>query len=72
MATQRIRRECLLPLLAVIALSALAQEKLQPKFTVDLKPLGAAPDLFTDQSDSATQQRAVINTFWLGNDHASP
>ncbi len=47
---------------------ALGQEKPQPEFTVDLKPLGAAPDLFTDQSDSATQQRGVINASWLGND----
>jgi hypothetical protein len=65
---QRIRRRHLLLLFFAVLTTALAQEKPQPQFTVDLKPLGAAPDLFTDQSDTATQQRGVINTFWLGND----
>jgi hypothetical protein len=68
MATQRIQRRHLLAFFFAVLTTALAQEKPQPQFTVDLKPLGAAPDLFTDQSDSATQQRGVINTFWLGND----
>lgn len=47
--------------------SAHPQEKLRPTVTVDLKLLGAAPDLFTDQSDSKYQQRGVIDLFWLGD-----
>jgi hypothetical protein len=48
---------------------ALAQQKTQPQATVDLKPLGAAPDLFADSGDSKYQMRGVINVFWLDNDH---
>jgi hypothetical protein len=44
------------------------QEAPNPATTVDLKPLGAAPDLFTDQSDSRYRQRGVLNLFWLGDD----
>jgi hypothetical protein len=51
----------------LIAPSAVSQEK--PQVTVDLRPLGAAPDLFADQGDSKYQQRGVINVFWLGDDH---
>ncbi len=48
--------------------AALAEEKPQPETTVDLKHLGSAPDLFTDQSDSAYPQRGVISLFWRGED----
>ncbi len=50
-------------------LPALAQQKPQSQLTIDLKPLGAAPDLFADSGDSKYQQRGVINVFWLDNDH---
>lgn len=60
-------------LLAVAAIlaaaSALAQEHTQPQVTVDLKPLGAAPDLFADRGDSKYQQRGVIKVFWLDDAH---
>jgi hypothetical protein len=49
--------------------SAVAQEKPQPQITVDLKPLGAAPDLFADQSDSKYQQRGTIQVFWIDEAH---
>jgi hypothetical protein len=55
--------------LLIVETFALAQQKPQPQLTVDLKPLGAAPDLFADQGDSKYQQRGVINVFWLDNDH---
>src|SRR5271170_6750102 len=48
---------------------ALAQEKPSPQVTVDLKPLGAAPDLFADQGDSKFQMRGVITVFWLDDEH---
>ncbi len=54
--------------LLIIAACALAQGKPQPAVTIDLKPLGAAPDLFSDSGDSKNQQRGVINVFWLGVD----
>ncbi len=65
------------PLSALIAVTtaflatvpALAQEKTQPQVIVNLKPLGAAPDLFNDQSDSKYQMRGVINAFWPDDDH---
>jgi hypothetical protein len=50
-------------------LPAFAQQKSQPQVTIDLKPLGAAPDLFADQGDSKYQMRGVINVFWLDDDH---
>jgi hypothetical protein len=53
------------------AAPTIAQEKPQPAVTIDLKPLGAAPDLFADQSESKYQQRGVINVFWLGNDRVA-
>jgi hypothetical protein len=45
-----------------------AQEKNQPTATVDLKPLGAATDLFATPSDSKYEQRGMINLFWVGED----
>jgi hypothetical protein len=53
----------------LVAVSALSQEKSQPQVTVDLKPLGAAPDLFADQSDSKYQQRGAIQVFWPDEAH---
>ena len=50
-------------------LPAHAQQAPQPQVTIDLKPLGAATDLFADRGDSKYQQRGVINVFWLDNDH---
>ena len=49
---QRIRHKWIVPLLAAALTTAIAQEKPQPQSAFDLKPLGAAPVLFTDQSDS--------------------
>lgn len=40
----------------------------KPAIQVNLHPLGVAPDLFTDQSDSKYEQRAVDTVFWLDND----
>jgi hypothetical protein len=53
----------------LVAASAFAQEKPRPQATIDLKPLGAAPDLFADRGESEYQQRGVINVFWLDSDH---
>jgi len=65
----QIRRWVFVAILGILAAtSSHPQEKPQPQVAIDLKPLGAAPDLFADQSDSKTQQRGVINVFWLGND----
>ena len=55
-------------LISSLAAQEKPESKPQPEFTVDLKPFGAAPDLFTDQSDSKYQQRGVVSVFWLGND----
>ena len=44
-----------------IGYPALTQEK--PEFTFDLKPLGAAPDLFANQGDSKYQMRGAISVF---------
>ncbi len=54
--------------LLIVETFALAQQKPQPQLTIDLKPLGAAPDLFADQSDSKYGLRGLINVFWLDND----
>jgi hypothetical protein len=56
-------------LVFLAVLPSLGQQKPQPQISIDLKPLGAAPDLFADQGDSRYQQRGVINVFWLDNDH---
>ncbi len=42
-----------------------AQEK--PKVSIDLRPLGVAPDLFVDLSDTKYAQRAIATVFWLDN-----
>jgi hypothetical protein len=47
--------------------AARAQQK--PVVQIDLKPLGAAPDLFADQSEAKYAQRAIANVFWIDNDH---
>ncbi|AXC13726.1 hypothetical protein ACPOL_4454 [Acidisarcina polymorpha] len=47
------------------------QSKQQAVINVDLKPLGAAPDLFTDQSDSKYSQRGVIGVFWVNRDRVA-
>jgi hypothetical protein len=39
----------------------------KPLVSIDLRPLGAAPDLFTSQSDSKYPQRAIASLFWLGD-----
>jgi hypothetical protein len=52
----------------LVGLKAFPQEKPQPQIIIDLKELGAAPDLFADQSDSKYQQRGVINVFWMDNE----
>jgi hypothetical protein len=57
--------------LLIVAAYARAQEKPEPAVTVDLKPLGASPDLFSDSGDSKNQQRGVINVFWLGVDRVA-
>jgi hypothetical protein len=53
----------------LVAASAFSQEKPQPQITVDLKPLGAAPDLFADQGNSKYQQRGVVQVFWPDEAH---
>ena len=52
--------------LTLLSVSAGAQQK--PTVTIDLKPLGAAADLFADPNDSRYQQRGIINLFWVGDD----
>jgi hypothetical protein len=46
--------------------SAISQQK--PAIAIDLKPLGAAADLFADPNDSRYEQRGIINLFWVGDD----
>jgi hypothetical protein len=55
--------------LVLTASSARAQPKAEVQ--IDLKPLGAAPDLFTDQSEAKYAQRAIATLFWLDNDHVA-
>jgi hypothetical protein len=57
--------------MVLATISMIAQQKPQPVVSVDLKPLGAAADLFADSSDSKYQQRGVISLFWLGNDRVA-
>jgi hypothetical protein len=64
----QIRNRLIAPLLCALFAIIPANGQQKPAVAVDLKPLGAAPDLFTDQSDSKYQQRGTINLFWLGDD----
>jgi len=69
---RRIRRILFTGSLAavlLVAAFAVAQQNPQPQVTIDLKPLGAAPDLFADQSDSKYQQRGTIQVFWIDEGH---
>ena len=54
-----------------MATCGLGQDKLQPKITVDLRPLGAAADLFSAGSDSKYEQRGVATIFWVGDDRVA-
>jgi hypothetical protein len=51
------------------AIAAHPQQKPPPQLAIDLKPLGAAPDLFADQSGSKYQQRGLVSVFWLDDAH---
>ncbi len=66
---RRIRFIATLAALLTAATLAVAQQGPQPQVTVDLKPLGAASDLFSDQSDSKYQQRGTIQVFWIDEAH---
>jgi hypothetical protein len=54
-----------------LAASGVGQDKVQPEVTVDLRPLGAAADLFSAGSDSKYEQRGVASVFWLGSDRVA-
>jgi hypothetical protein len=57
----------LLTIATAVAVPAAGQEKPQPVVAIDLRPLGAAPDLFATLSDSKYEQRGIINLFWVGD-----
>src|SRR5271165_4932221 len=54
-----------------LLMSVPAYAQVKPQLSVDLKSLGAAPDLFADQGDSKYQMRGVINVFWLDDEHVA-
>ncbi len=66
---RRIQRILLATILGgLAATSARSDDKPRPEATIDLKQLGIAPDLFSDQSDAKYQQRVLLTAFWIGND----
>jgi hypothetical protein len=72
MMSRHKTRRALASAFCVLSLTstAIAQEKPadnKPQIIVDLKPLGAAPDLFTG-NDAKYEQRGIASLFWLGND----
>jgi hypothetical protein len=66
----RIRCGCLTFIVGLLlqTVSGVSQQKPQPTVAVDLRPLGAAADLFAAPNDSKYEQRGIIDLFWLRGD----
>jgi len=65
---QPTRRTLLIAVLGMILPTTPAISQTKPAVAIDLKPFGAAADLFADPNNSKYQQRGIVNLFWIGDD----